>query len=219
MISTASGENAHALPRGPKLALPVRMRALAMIVVFTLTLPPPGARAESTIRLVPKTESKPSEPRPSESAPEQPPSVGRERTEPEDDEDEPERPQPSPAPPAEDLDLAPKLPPAALERVPAEVAAGRGKPPVMPLVGIGFSVVAGIVGTILLVEAGNNLDPDNFTIETEGEGEDLEVELSDRFIDAQNAVISNGIAGSILVSSATAGLLASILVLTTNGRR
>lgn len=183
------------------------MRVLTMLVIVSLTLPAPLARAGSTIRLVPKTESEPEDNRARDRS-RDPKDEVRDRAEPAEDPDAPR-----------ELDLTPKSPPVALDRVPAEVAAQKEGPPVMPLVGIGLSVVAGIVGTIFLVEAGNNLDPDNFTIETSGEGEDLEVELSDRFVDAQNAVISNGIAGSILVSSATAGLLASILTLTTHRRR
>jgi len=199
---------------------------------LALVCPARGAFAEgSTIQLVPKspTEDEREGPRP--------PDRGETRTEDREPEESearrapgssegsapdrageagaaPDR-RPTPEDREPEVDLTPRAPPAALDRVPAKLDRRRRGPEVMPLIGIGLSVAAGVAGAIFLAEAGRNLDPDNFTLETTEEGGRVEVELTDQFVDAQNAVIGNGIAGAILVSSASAGLLASLLALTT----
>lgn len=189
---------------GPDIARPAPVRWIAALLIFGLVCPPKVALADgSTIQLVPKSERDQTPAEPPKPKPEKKAAAPEKRGA------EPEEPKPE-----EPLDLTPKPPPAALDRVPPEVVRRRQGPPVMPLIGIGLSVAAGIAGAIFLAEAGRNLDPDNFTLEVEGSGDDIEVDLTDQFIDAQNAVIGNGIAGAILVSSASAGLLASILALT-----
>lgn len=187
------------------------MRTLTIWGLALAVAMPTTARAGSTIELVPPAKKRSSEPEPPPSK-----SKAESKSKPKSEDDAPPpRPTPASESPPPPLDLTPKPPPAALDRVPAELEARRRGPPVMPWIGVGVSVAAGIAGAVFLAEAARNLDAGNYTLVVEGEGDDLEVDLSDDFIDAQNAVIGNGIAGAILVSSASAGLLASILALTT----
>lgn len=229
--SAGASRNPTARWHGPALASCALVRSVVFGIALSLAVPAPAARAGSTIRLVPKSdaqrrsseaevrgaEEEPSKPesRAPAKATSEPPSAGA-AADPASAADPEPAPAAATAAPGRPLDLSLPPPSSAFGRAtppqppPPERPAG---PPVVPLIGIGVSVLAGVIGTVLLVEAGNNLDSDNFVIETRGEGEDLEVELSDRFVDAQNAVIGNGIAGSVFVSSATAGLLASIMLL------
>jgi hypothetical protein len=173
--------------------------ALALGAVLAASIVPVRARADgSTIQLVPKRAPEP-EP--------EPPLVDPPPLAP--------RPEPETEP---DLELAPATPPPPLDRAPAAVQERRRGSAVAPVIGLGLSIAAGVAGAIFLVEAGRNLNSDNFTLEVQDSGDEITVVLTDEFKDAQNAVIANGIAGSVLVSTATAGLLASIIALSSRGR-
>jgi hypothetical protein len=81
-----------------------------------------------------------------------------------------------------------------------------------PYITLAASSVAIVAGSVLLADAASTVsDADNFEIEVEPDGD---VEVTDRFVDAQRSVVINGLSGTLLLSTGIAGALTSVLLIT-----
>ncbi len=216
-ITTSEPEDRLRPGVGPELAAGFPVRIVAWLCLLMIVVGP-VARAESgsTIRLKPRSEPAPAEDEERRKKPAPPPAEEPPPAEspPTDSEPpaEPDATVPAP-PPTVALPSTPAdLRPAALDRVPAQPP--RKKAPAGAIIVLALSVGAAIAGGFFLAEAGRNLNSDNYTLDVDDSGGDLEVSVSDEFAEAQEAVVVNGLAGTAFISVGVAGILASILALT-----
>jgi len=162
-------------------------------VAWTLTIPSPSFA--SSIEVVPKSSKRERREPPPKAAPAPQPKTKKQK---------PEQRTPAPSGSQSDERLRAEAPP----------PPGRFQWKPLPLIGIGASVIAGAVGTGLLIGAAGELDADQFTFDAEERDDGtIDVDITDDFRDAQRSVILKGFGGTFLVSASATMLTISLLEL------
>lgn len=129
-------------------------------------------------------------------------------------------PAPAPAPPPA---AAPALMPRAAPPTPAPpvvppaaTAAPTAGPRILPWVTLAGSVAAGIAGGVFMGKAISAANQE-LTVEVKANGTGTQtVTLPPEFQDQQTRILTNGVVGTVLLSTATAGAIASLISLLSN---
>jgi hypothetical protein len=129
------------------------------------------------------------------------------------------RPAPQPAPPqvaapraAPPLPAAPAPAPALVPPAGVSTAPSRG-PRVLPWVTLAGSVAAGVAGGVFMGKA-ISAASEEITVEIKDSGNGTStVSLPPEYQDQQQRILTNGVVGTVLLSAATAGAIASLISL------
>ena len=127
---------------------------------------------------------------------------------------------PAPEPPPPAPPVVPRLtpptpapPPPALVPPPAVSSAPSGGAKVLPWITLGGSVAAGVAGAVFMGKAISAVGQEvKVEIKDTGNGTST-VTLPPEYQDQQRRILTNGVVGTVLLSTATAGAIASLISL------